>query len=165
MPSGPPADCIRPWRIAQPITRVRDDTRQPYSSPPPRRAAPQNTSRVYFVSHRGGYVFPAKINVRPNGDAWSAVCEELPTTMSFIWFTGAETGWRITAVCKSALSLLNVDLPAMRAGTLSIATHFPDIQGVIMQVREPPRCLRCCELIQHAALSAASRCPPSPACS
>lgn len=65
---------------------------------------------------------------------WAAVCEELHTSLSFLWFTGAETGWRITGVCKSSLALLGVDLPSMRAGSLSIITHMPDVQGVVTQV-------------------------------
>jgi PAS domain S-box-containing protein len=33
-----------------------------------------NTSRIFFVQHRAGYVFPARMNLRPLGDEWATVC-------------------------------------------------------------------------------------------
>jgi len=85
-----------------------------------------NTSRVYFVKHRAGFVFPAKVNVRPLGDEWAAVVEALPTDLSFLWTLGAEHNWRVTALCRNAMETLGVDVTTLRSGAVVLGNYLAD---------------------------------------
>ncbi|RYY38986.1 PAS domain S-box protein, partial [archaeon] len=95
-----------------------------------------NTSRVYFMQHRAGYVLPASVWVRPAADEWAAVCEEINTPLSFIFFAGVEMGWRVTGVCKKAMAALNVDTQVMRSGSLSASSIIPQLQLSLRRLQD-----------------------------
>lgn len=121
--------------VPEPIAGVHDSFLQHYLDIGEERMI--NTSRIYFGLHRHGYIFPLKQNVRPTaGDDWACVGEEIVTPYSFIWFMGHEVGWKVTAVCRSSMATLGIDIPSMKAGAVSMNHFLSDIPGHVAQLQD-----------------------------
>jgi hypothetical protein len=93
-------------------------------------------TRFYFVLHRQGFIVPIRGHMASSGDSQVMIAEELQTNMSFLWFQGEETGWRITTVCHNSQQLLGIDLAAMRAGAVTLTHYLSDVVNVLDAVRE-----------------------------
>jgi len=94
-----------------------------------------NTSRVYFVQHRGGHMLPAAVNIRPMGDEWAAVMEEFTAPRhAFIMFTGPETGWRVTAICRRVPTLFSTSPPEVAAHGTSMTNFLTDVPSAVRRL-------------------------------
>jgi PAS domain-containing protein len=89
-----------------------------------------------FGLHRNNYIMPIRMNIWSSGDSWTAVIEEIITTLSFAFFSGPETGWKMHACCKSLASMLNIDLGAVKAGSVSAAHFIADIRSSMGELQE-----------------------------
>ncbi|RYY33538.1 PAS domain S-box protein, partial [archaeon] len=94
-----------------------------------------NTSRIYFIKHRGGYVFPAKVNVCPQESEWVAAVEELQTSLSFVWFVGSPDNWQLVGSCKKAMTALNLEPNMMASGTIPVDRIIPNVDDVVARLQ------------------------------
>jgi hypothetical protein len=94
------------------------------------------TSRTLFGLHRQGHVFPLKIVVQPAGDEWLSIAEELSTPLSFIFFVKDDVGFRITAACRSSLTLLGINPNELKSGSV-VLSRFLDLAAVEDLERSP----------------------------
>jgi hypothetical protein len=78
-------------------------------------------SRLMFGLHKQGYIFPMRVMVDIAGEEWLTIAEEVSTNLSFVFFTGSEDNWRVTAACRSAMSLLGIDGNMVKSGSLTLA--------------------------------------------
>ncbi len=93
-----------------------------------------NTSRIYYGVHKAGYVFPMCANIRPMEDGFGAVFEGITTSQAFIIFMGSPARWKVTAICKTTLALLNLSLDDVRAGQVSMDVLVPSLlEGLVQE--------------------------------
>lgn len=89
--------------------------------------------RVSFILHRAGYMAPVKINVRASSEGFAAVIDSMvtPPGEMYVWCLGTQAGWRITSVCESAMGALGVDLPSLKAGSISLSRFLPTAASIV----------------------------------
>jgi PAS domain S-box-containing protein len=85
-----------------------------------------NSSRVMFAQHAAGNLFPVRINVRPTGQDWVAVCESVSTSLGFLWALGAAHDFRVVAASASSLSTFRIDVAAVKAGSVTLRALVAD---------------------------------------
>jgi len=79
-------------------------------------------SSAVLLLHKGGYLVPTRMSLAASvtGEEWFAAAEEVRTHWSFLFFAGEDAGFRVTAACRPAASLLGLDLLAVRAGAVTL---------------------------------------------
>jgi len=79
-------------------------------------------SRALLFLHKGGYLVPVRMNLAASvtGEEWFAAAEEVRTHWNFVFVAGADAGFRVTAACRSAASVLGLDLLVVRAGAVTL---------------------------------------------
>lgn len=85
--------------------------------------------RVSFILHRAGHIVPVKMNIRASSDGFAAVIDTMQTRPGdmYVWCLGEQAGWRITAACETAMGALGVDLPSLKAGSMTLRRFVPDV--------------------------------------
>jgi hypothetical protein len=97
------------------------------------------SSRSLFAIHRGGYIIPINAHVQATGDQWLVAFEEVPAPhIAFIWVMDEATGFRISAACRRALSLLGVSVASLRANSVSLVNYCSNVASMIARVQASP---------------------------
>jgi len=115
--------------VPEPIATIHSRILQRYQSTGQERVV--NKSRMLLGLHRNGHIFPMKINIRPSEEQFTAVFEELITSLSFIMFVGEEHGWKVMAACKTTFSALKFDANQMKSGSVSLQNYCPNMSSVL----------------------------------
>lgn len=79
-------------------------------------------------------------NIASNGQDFSAVVEEIPSSSSYLFFTddggaGPRGGYTITAACRSSMTLLGLDALALRSQVVSMTRYLPETKASVNRIR------------------------------
>jgi hypothetical protein len=97
------------------------------------------SSRSLFAIHRGGYIIPIYGHVQATGDQWLVAFEEVPAPhIAFLWVMDEESGFRISAACRRALSLLGVSVASLRANSVSLNNYCQNVSSMLSRVQSSP---------------------------
>ena len=97
------------------------------------------SSRSLFAIHRGGYLIPIYGHVQATGDQWLVAFKKITAPhIAFLWVMDEGTGFRISAACRRALSLLGVSVASLRANSVSLSNYCPNVSSTLARVLSSP---------------------------